>query len=137
MVWAGEFKNGLRFEIRPSYDGLPMRSQLVTHRQSSCSFFRETAGVPIKNTNLLGIVLILTPRSFGAQMVNGVDHFCAPAISLVKQQSCKEKNSWIADQPDAHEKSISQATRRVTTIPRPPLESSRRGEFRSEWSIFV
>ena len=49
----------------------------------------------------------------------------------------KSLYSWIANQRDAHKKSISQATRRVTTIPRPPLESSRQGEFRSEWSIFV
>ena len=45
--------------------------------------------------------------------------------------------SWNTDQRDAHKISILQATRRVTTIPRPPLESSRRGEFRSEWSFFV
>ena len=45
--------------------------------------------------------------------------------------------SWIAFSVDAHEKLIWQATRKVTTIPRPPLESSRRGEFRSEWSFFV
>ena len=45
--------------------------------------------------------------------------------------------NWIANQLDAHEKSISQAIRRVTKNPRPPLESSRPGELRSEWSIFV
>ena len=37
VVWAEESKNGLSFEIRPSYDGVPTRSQLVTHGQSSCS----------------------------------------------------------------------------------------------------
>ena len=31
---------------------------------------------------------------------------------------------WIADQQDAHEKSICQWTRRATTIPRPPLENN-------------
>ena len=45
--------------------------------------------------------------------------------------------SWIADQVSAHEKSIWRKTRRVTTIPRPPLESSQQGEFRSAWYIFV
>ena len=35
-----------------------------------------------------------------------------------------QKYSWIADQRDAHEKSIWQGTRRVTINPRPPLESS-------------
>ena len=35
VVWAEESKNGLRFEIRPSYDVVPTRSQLVTHAQSS------------------------------------------------------------------------------------------------------
>ena len=49
--------------------------------------------------------------------------------------------SWIADQPDTHEKLICQRTRRVTTIPRPPVESSRQGEFRFSgfhflWSFF-
>ena len=45
--------------------------------------------------------------------------------------------SWFADPQDAHEKLIWQGTRRVTTNPRLPLECSRRGEIRSEWSIFV
>ena len=36
-VWAEETKNGIRFEIGPSYGAFPTRSQLVTHRQSSCS----------------------------------------------------------------------------------------------------
>ena len=45
--------------------------------------------------------------------------------------------SWIADQRDAHEKSIFRRTRRVTTIPRPPLENSWQGRFRSAWYIFV
>ena len=45
--------------------------------------------------------------------------------------------SWIANQRDAHETSILQATRRVTTIPRPPLESSRQGESESDRAIFV
>ena len=37
VVWAGESKNGLGFEIRPSYDATPTRSQCLTDRQSSCS----------------------------------------------------------------------------------------------------
>ena len=45
--------------------------------------------------------------------------------------------SWIADQRDAHKKSICQRTKRVTTLSRPPLESSRREEFRSARYIFV
>ena len=36
VVWAEESKTGLRFEIGPSYDAVSTRSQLVTHRQSSC-----------------------------------------------------------------------------------------------------
>ena len=35
VVWAEEFKTGLRFEIRPSYDNLPMTSQCVTGGQSN------------------------------------------------------------------------------------------------------
>ena len=31
VVSAEESKNGLRFEIGPSYDVVPTRSQLVTH----------------------------------------------------------------------------------------------------------
>ena len=45
--------------------------------------------------------------------------------------------SWIANQRHAHEKSIFRRTRRVTTLSRPPLESSRRGESDSVRSIFV
>ena len=45
--------------------------------------------------------------------------------------------SWIADPQDAHEKLICRRTRRATTLLRPPLESSRRGESRSDRTIFV
>ena len=45
--------------------------------------------------------------------------------------------SWIAFPGDAHEELIFQQTRRVTTLSRPPLESSRRGESDSARSIFV
>ena len=44
---------------------------------------------------------------------------------------------WIADQRHAHEKLICQRTVRATTFSRPPLKSSRRGEFRSDWFIFL
>ena len=37
----------------------------------------------------------------------------------------------------SREKSICQQTRRVTTLSRPPLESSRRGESKSTLTIFV
>ena len=37
VVWAEESKNGLGFEIGPSYDVVPTRSQLVIHSQSSCT----------------------------------------------------------------------------------------------------
>ena len=36
VVWAEECKNGPRFEIGPSYDGLPTRSQYAADGQSSC-----------------------------------------------------------------------------------------------------
>ena len=45
--------------------------------------------------------------------------------------------SWIAVQRLTHQKSIRQHTRRATTIPRPPLEISWQGEFRSAVTIFV
>ena len=45
--------------------------------------------------------------------------------------------SWIADQRHAHEKSICQQTRKTTTIPRSPLENSRRETSRSIRTIFV
>ena len=38
VVWVGESKNGLRFEIGPNHDNVPTRSQLLTHRQSSCKY---------------------------------------------------------------------------------------------------
>ena len=37
VVWAEESKNGLRFEIGPSYDVIPTRSQCLTDGQSSCT----------------------------------------------------------------------------------------------------
>ena len=45
--------------------------------------------------------------------------------------------SWIGPPVETHEKSICQQTIRAMTIRRPPLESSRRGEFRSAVIIFV
>ena len=45
--------------------------------------------------------------------------------------------SWIGRPIRADIKLICQRTRRATTLLRPPLESSRRGEFRSSGSIFV
>ena len=35
VVWAEESKNGLRFEIGPSYDDVPAMFQCVTGGQSS------------------------------------------------------------------------------------------------------
>ena len=43
VVWAEESKIGLRFEIRPSYDGLPTRSQRPSDGQSSCIAKKKTA----------------------------------------------------------------------------------------------
>ena len=45
--------------------------------------------------------------------------------------------SWIGRPIRADKKIICQCTRRVTTLSRPPLESSRRGESKSAGSIFV
>ena len=36
VFWAEESKTGLRFEIEPSYDDVPTKSQLVTDGQFSC-----------------------------------------------------------------------------------------------------
>ena len=36
VVWAEESQNGLRFAIRPSYDGVPTTSIWLTDGQSSC-----------------------------------------------------------------------------------------------------
>ena len=38
VVWAEESKNGIKFEIEPSYDVVPTRSLLVTDGQSSLSW---------------------------------------------------------------------------------------------------
>ena len=43
VVWAEESKTGLRLEIRPSYDVVPMMSQLVTDGQCSCRNIRGLA----------------------------------------------------------------------------------------------
>ena len=45
--------------------------------------------------------------------------------------------SWIADQQDAEEILVYRQTRRVATVPRPPLESSWQGESRSSGFSFV
>ena len=37
VVWAEESRSGLRFEIRPSNDVVPARSQLVTDGQTRCT----------------------------------------------------------------------------------------------------
>ena len=37
-----ESKNGLGFEIGPSYDAVPTRSQCLTDRQSSCVQYQKT-----------------------------------------------------------------------------------------------
>ena len=37
VVWAEESKNGIRFEIGPSYDDVPTTSQCLTDGQPSCS----------------------------------------------------------------------------------------------------
>ena len=60
-------------------------------------------------------------------------HFGLVAISYIRISTY----SWIGRPIWADKKLIYQRTRRVTTLLRPPLESSRRGEFRSAGSIFV
>ena len=65
----------------------------------------------------------------------------AQIITEEHRTRCKDpwgmQYSWIGRPIWADKKLIYRRTRRVTTIPRPPLESSRRGEFRSSGSIFV
>ena len=64
-------------------------------------------------------------------------------IKLVAKTALENYNahvveySWIANQRDAHETLICQQTRRVTTIPRPRMKSSWRGEFRSSGFHFL
>ena len=60
-------------------------------------------------------------------------------FNIIKDESYNKyvnRYSWIADQRDAHEKLTCRRTRKVTTILRPPLESSPRGEFRSIRTTF-
>ena len=64
------------------------------------------------------------------------DNGCGLARNTTVNKLCKWY-SWIADQLSAHKKLICQRTRRTTTIPRPPLESSWREKIRSTWYIFV
>ena len=52
VVWAEESKNGLRFEIRPSYDVVPTRSQLVTHAQSSRTLWTDPNPVLLSLTGI-------------------------------------------------------------------------------------
>ena len=74
-------------------------------------------------------------RSTKTNMVKRM--FEKPAFHWEAGRGSDGGHSWIVDQQDAHEKLICQRTRRATTIPRPPLESSRRGESRSAWYTFV
>ena len=58
-------------------------------------------------------------------------------LLFLNENIFKKFYSWIADQQDAHEKSVCRQTKRAMTIPRPPLESSPRGEFGSAVTVFV
>ena len=50
VVWAGESKNVLGFEIGPSYDDVPTTSQRVTDGKSNCTSF-VGAGKVLKNSH--------------------------------------------------------------------------------------
>ena len=64
-------------------------------------------------------------------------HTVKPSFSADRYITLTLSYSWIAHQLHIHEKSICLRTRRVATVPRPPLESSRRREFRPAWYISV
>ena len=53
VVWAEEPKNSLRFEIRPSYDGVPEPSNSPSDGQSSCTQIGYAFGgaIPIVRGN--------------------------------------------------------------------------------------
>ena len=56
--------------------------------------------------------------------------------SLATTARTSDSYSWIGRPIRADKKLILEKTVRATTLSRPPLESSRRGESRSAWSIF-
>ena len=60
-----------------------------------------------------------------------------PIVRIIKNNLRRMHTAGLDVLWRADKKLIYQRTRRVTTLLRPPLESSRRGEFRSALSIFV
>ena len=97
-----------------------------------CCFFKKKSATLISRTVLLCATVRYTFLIVLPVKVCKIQRFlCAVFLQCY---------SWIADQRDTHEKLICQRTRRATTIPRPPLGNSRRGEFRSAgfilWSLF-
>ena len=89
VVWAEESKNGLRFEIGPSYDVVPTRSQLVTHGQSSCTgrplpiFIAQSQNANDVRPDGATVVIDPSGKSVAEQMLDSVRSVTTYAKNLM------------------------------------------------------
>ena len=84
VVWAEESKNGIIFEIWPSYDVVPARSQLVTDGQSSCS-----------PSGLLANLFFVYVSLIGNPDVSTTYSYLSNAIKLVADSVWSIRSVWL------------------------------------------
>ena len=119
------------------------QSSLYFHVPDKLNFQTSSTGIAAVLVAVCTRQSVETPCKGGSLMLRFFWSYLWPAVLSHATKICANHiawghaYSWIADQRHAHKKSICQRTRRVTTLSRPPLESSRRGESRSFRSIFV
>ena len=94
----------------------------------------------VNNYSVSGCVYSLAFFIYSKQFSSHSSHFFS-VFQFKTTDDCSMLSmlgySWIGRPKRADEKSIYRRTRRVTSLLRPPLESFRRGEFRSDETIFV
>ena len=127
--------------MQKSVSGLSFFCSLNRGAETSSFSMIKIASVLCWYCELQNRGLILNPGSLcGVIGMSWVHH--EPVLALRKcwlklHKQHDASYGWIADQQHAHKKSIFQQIRRATTIPRPPLKSSRQGKLRSAVTSFV
>ena len=81
-------------------------------------------------------------RHFSSKLESGISFLAGPNVLIVhlKSNFMLFEPIWLQldwTSNTSQQKINSRKNVRATTIPRPPLENSQRGESRSAWSIFV
>ena len=77
VVWAEESKNGLRFEIRPSYDDAPTTSLCQADGQSSCTSKWSHLG----REELIRVFVYHPFRPSGSKMAHPPGHWNVDTLS--------------------------------------------------------